>query len=307
MVQVSETYDLSTTQDKMGLIGIHTPQFSTIKGMWGGLCENYKFFRVVSCDVALACASMLPVDPLQIGTETGSIAPQDMFNPMLYRAVSNDAFETILARIYSSTNSNDQGSVKSNKFELTGTEADQWDLYYGVLADPSWRKAMPQSGLEMRGLYPLVYSVVNTYGPTGLSSLIADLDKVTTINQAGGAASTSGVAGTIRGPPMRMPRIPTRVRPDTTTNPTLPTVYVGAIVCPPAKLNKLYYRMRVTWTIEFSELISTYARSTIVDIAEGAPYWSDWVYGSSAKDADKLTDANLASTKDVDIKMVMSS
>ena len=31
-----------------------------------------------------------------------------------------------------------------------------------------------------------------------------------------------------------------------------PNCFVAAIVLPPAKLNRLYYRLKVTWTIEFS-------------------------------------------------------
>lgn len=32
----------------------------------------------------------------------------------------------------------------------------------------------------------------------------------------------------------------------------IPTAYVAIVVLPPAKQNQLYYRLKVTWTIEFS-------------------------------------------------------
>ncbi|ADB24814.1 ORF9 [Chimpanzee stool associated circular ssDNA virus] len=87
-VKVSETYDLSTQTDKMGFVGIHTPEGKLVYNMWSGLFKNFRKFRYASCDVTMACASMLPADPLQIGVEAGDIAPQDMFNPILYKAVS---------------------------------------------------------------------------------------------------------------------------------------------------------------------------------------------------------------------------
>ena len=63
-VKVSETYDLSTKTNKMGMLGIHTPDGKLVYSMWRGLFENFRKMRFVSCDVAMACASMLPADPL---------------------------------------------------------------------------------------------------------------------------------------------------------------------------------------------------------------------------------------------------
>ena len=73
-VKVSETYDLSTKIGKMGIVGIHTPDSDLITRHYGGFIQNMKFAKFVKCDVAMACASMLPADPLQIGMEAGSIA-----------------------------------------------------------------------------------------------------------------------------------------------------------------------------------------------------------------------------------------
>jgi hypothetical protein len=36
----------------------------------------------------------------------------------------------------------------------------------------------------------------------------------------------------------------------------MPPCYVALIILPPATLNKLYYRLKVTWTIEFTDLRS---------------------------------------------------
>ena len=98
-VTVSETYDLSTKVGKMALLGIHTPQSKIIRQCYPGFLMQYKYVRFASCNVTMACASMLPADPLQIGTETGQISPSDMFNPILYRAVSNDSMSTLEGRL----------------------------------------------------------------------------------------------------------------------------------------------------------------------------------------------------------------
>ena len=170
-VKVSETYDLSTKTNKMGLLGIHTPDGKLVYSMWRGFYENFRKMRFVSCDVAMACASMLPADPLQIGVEAGDIAPQDMFNPILYKACSNDSMSTLLNKIYAGgdiygdgtwLNKNSVSSENTPEFTYDDTrDIDQFAMYYGLLADTDgWKKAMPQAGLEMRNLVPLTFSIV---------------------------------------------------------------------------------------------------------------------------------------------------
>lgn len=272
-VRVSETYDLSTEVDKMGIIGIHTPGSQEISRLWSGLFDNYRYMRLVGCDVTLACASMLPADPLQIGTEAGDIAPQDMFNPILYRAVSNESFNTLQSRIYAGqpVGTSIQSIVKAEVGDMPAAY-NEFDVYYGLLADPDgWRKAMPQSGLEMRGLYPIVHTVLNTYGQLTDDMSIDGLDDVPIERGATSQNRMSIVWGppsaTFKGPAVRMPRIPTKsvatalidegqpqYQTSAIANGEFPTTYVAMIVTPPAKLHKLYYRMKVTWTIEFEEV-----------------------------------------------------
>lgn len=186
-VKVSETYDLSTKPDKMGLLGIHTPDGKLVYTMWRGLFENFRKMRYVSCDVAMACASMLPADPLQIGVEAGDIAPQDMFNPILYKACSNDSMSNLLNKIYAGGldefhldddtwfNKNSVSAENTPNFDFDSTkDVDQFAMYYGLLADTDgWRKAMPQAGLEMRNLVPLTFSLVATQGQP---SVVGKLD-----------------------------------------------------------------------------------------------------------------------------------
>uniref|UniRef100_A0A8A4XCZ4 Capsid protein n=1 Tax=Chrysolophus pictus Smacoviridae sp. TaxID=2814972 RepID=A0A8A4XCZ4_9VIRU len=304
-VRISETYDLSTKVNKMGIVGIHTPTGGLIDKLWSGLVLQYRKFRFVKCDVAMACASMLPADPLQIGVEAGAIAPQDMFNPILYKAVSNDSMNNFLGFIRNADSLADfQGAfskgsvvdVNNADFAFADgatTNADQFMMYYGLLADASgWKKAMPQAGLTMRNLYPLVYNVVSQYGQYQMDNAAGtdpgsmSIPGPNSVGSIEGAAadhpvSTDGDVQTIttayfRGRSMRMPAINTMVYapkanvdidivPGQTPNyraflrsntGDVPPAYVGLIVLPPAKLNQLYYRLKVTWTIEFSDLKS---------------------------------------------------
>lgn len=342
--KVSETYDLSTQLNKMGLLAIHTPDLKLFAKHWGGAMLNHKKFRFVKCDVAMACASMLPADPLQIGVEAGDLAPQDMFNPILYKAVSNDSYNNLLNYLmikYNIFNPNvPAGSVGKNSLVADNdtvfkenaakpTEVSQWDMYYGLLSNTAgWKKAMPQAGLEMRGLYPIVYSLVSNLGNgQGIYSSGTDNSDVTVsgsgmlanewqIGRTGQSAGTT-VGAQFRGPSMRMPPLPTKYLYDDTSGkvvgsvvmkysppvkynsddvndyymplgiPYIPPCYVGVIILPPAKLNKLYYRLKVTWTIELIEPESITSVTSWSDLASigSQSYGTDYVAQSKATPA----------------------
>lgn len=328
-VRISETYDLSTQVGKMGLVAIHTPSMMSIVRLWGGLVKNFKFFRFVNCDVTMACASMLPADPLQIGTEAGDIAPQDMFNPILYKAVSNDSFNNIVNRIMvyqdnsATSNSPSVVSVNNPNFGLTQTQTD-FDLYYSLLADKNgWKKSMPQTGLSLKGLYPMVFSVLNTLGHQGIpfwKATPATTDDPDTVNTAPEIGKTGGVQGLgigrfMRGPAMRMPRISTAVL--NTSAPGLdtddgtlqlqyfdvPPCYVAAMVLPPAKLNRLYYRLKVTWTIEFTEPRSLIEIMEFQNQAELGKTFYGTDYATQSKVASTKT--SMVDTKDANVELVM--
>ena len=99
VVKVRETYDLHTTQNKMTVIAIHTPKPDIIKRNYPGLLMQCKMYRPVSADVRVACASVLHLDPLGVGTSPGDVAPEDVFNPILYKAMSNKGMSQLEARI----------------------------------------------------------------------------------------------------------------------------------------------------------------------------------------------------------------
>lgn len=313
-VRITETYDLSTRINKIGMIGIHTPSTGTIKALYPGLWDAHKFVRLKKCDVTLACASMLPADPLQVGTTAGSIAPQDMFNPILYRAVTNESFDMIMGRVFGmqSAPTNATGHNTAVVPEAFGTITNSAEIYYSLLSERGWRKSMPQTGLSMRGLVPLVYPVLNTFGnvvtPSGTSALTGNVPFVA---DDGNISSTGYRNCFFRGRPQKMPRIPTKlsnptVNPSAPIDSSVPNSFVSCLIMPPSKLHQLYYRLRVSWTISFEGVRSVNEYGSVADIMNNA----DQVYLEympSSKQGDMEKDENMVATNDMDMDMIMQS
>lgn len=160
-------YDMSTVQGKIGVIGVHTPDFVSIDRKWHGYFLNHRYFKIRSCTVKIACASNLPLDALGVGTSPGKVAPQDIMNPILYRAVSNETWNLFVSRLYSVSNSTasvDVNSVHAEPDAFPSFLGNQENLYYALLSSDEWKKAMPQAGLVMKGLRPLCYPVVSQFG-----------------------------------------------------------------------------------------------------------------------------------------------
>lgn len=345
-ITIRETYDLSTAPGRLGLIGIHTPGSAIIRKLYPGLWLNYNKVKVNTCNVALACASLLPADPLQIGVETGDIAPQDLFNPILYRACSTDSFNTILNRMYG-TDSLFKLQDGSIAFDANGpgdpfpsiSNTLSEDVYYGLLSESGWKKAMPQSGLQMRNLVPLVYNVISNYGNGAVMSTPgvsgADADKFVSVPNADGATSSNvKLASLFRGHSFPMPALPTArgmvagqaSYVDTTSvqsgidnswyfpyfPPTLiPKTYVGCVIIPPSKLHKLYFRMSITWSISFFDPVSIVERGRLIDIQDAglATYGLGFQMGEQSKEIEnKMTVVeSTVDTLDVDANMIMQS
>lgn len=281
-VRMYETYDLATTQGKMGLIAIRTPSMPYIEKRYPGLVRQFKFVSLNSCNVNLSCASSLPVDPLGIGTTAGKIAPQDMFNPLLYTAVSNDSWNGIIDRIYSGSNymASMSGSVKQLEHPFpsaTDNAASNRDPYYALLAENKFKKAFVQAGLSMSGLVPIVYPVLTPNGQNA-SLTGTDIPNLSNFNDQYGLDGSglpvkvgmNAQAGNalIKGHPQKLPRLQTKVyaynQGDETVVSTTPSImiggipscYVACIITPPAVLQRTYFRMTVCWTATFSVLES---------------------------------------------------
>ncbi len=325
-VRVSETYDLSTKVDKMAIVGIHTPSNDLITRQWKGLFMNYGKVRLVSCDVTMACASILPADPLQVGVEAGSIAPQDMFNPILYKAVSNDSMNTFLQFLYGQQHAQDSNvvalsmgsiiDVHNTDFKDNEVNVDQFKMYYGILSNSNgWKKAMPQAGLQMKGLYPLVFERLSNVGYTG--NYTTDAGIVPSVSDTGTFGnSIATYAKSIRGNAKRMPAVPTVyfVQSNSQSNVdgqivhtmdanNLPPAYVGLIILPPAKLNQLFYRLKVTWTVEFSDVRAM----SDIQSWSGMAYIGEASYGTdySAQASKMSSTTAMVDTDGADIQKIM--
>lgn len=335
-VRITELYDLNTVRNKMGLIAVHTPGYSLIRRLYPGFLMNYDKMKAVKCDIAVACASMLPADPLQVGTSTGDIAPEDLFNPILYRACTNDSFNTIINRAYymdpiqTGSSVDTPGTVGNDPWTGgTGTSnplPNSSDIYYALLADDGWKKAMPQTGFSMHGLVPLVYPLLNTFGNVNSSPISGTNNTQATVLAVNQDGTTMGwkTATTFRGRPLPMPGVPTTVGTNQVDvheldydvpvkdQPGIPKTFVAVIVTAPSKLHVLYYRLRVTWTIEFYDVITMNDKATRGSLLNNGAYFHvDGIAGDSkylpADDSNLGAKSDFVDTSDADIKKIMES
>lgn len=322
IVKMTEMYDLKTSKDKIGVLGIHTPSSTIVSKRWQGLFMNYKFMRVLGCNVRVACASLLPADPLQVSVSEGAIAPQDIMNPILYRAVSNDSWNYFVGRLYNA--SAESRSIKYvDALPSGGTAQGAENAYYAMLGESGWKKAMPQAGFSMRRLVPIVHSVVDTYGnlDTTYGMLVEDMNNHP-VSATGNTISYSSTEGQVlRGAAQPYPRIPC-TRPDTgldSANPTfavndIAKTYVACIVLPPGKLTEFYFRLAVEWYIEFSGLISLVDKLNYNQIAGvgSLVYARNFTFpDANAKDLvsenEKVTEESTVDSIDADLDLIMES
>lgn len=319
-VRITETYDLKTEVGKIGLIGIHTPSDTLLRKLYPGLMKNHRFVRFKKCDVVGACASILPADPLQVGVEAGDIAPEDMFNPILMRPVSNTSFATLMGKIYSGSTVGALGSV-SKLDGYNTSETANFNVYYALLSESKrFKKAMPQKGFAMRGLYPLMHTLISSYG--NLSKIgnkyalaedgetplaVPDISTIPTVNSSGSIGSTESVV--MRGRSVKMPKIPlhyTYEDSDNAYNINIPKTFVCAIITPPARLHSFYYRMRVTWTVSFEGVMSMNeigASARYSDIASVS--YKGYTYESSKSELDNSAD--LVDSNDVQLTKIIEA
>lgn len=302
-VKVRETYDLHTLTDKISLIGIHTPSAGIIKRNYPGLLMQCKAYRPVKADVELACASVLPLDPNGVGVDSGQVSPEDVFNPILYKAISNFG----MSQIEQFVNAGGNFSILGAGLDAgnDGITSDDFATYYGLLAQThEWKHANPQAGLSMRGLKPLVYETYQTIGDnsgTGASNPMPALKGNDTIptGQVGNIA-----VQTFRGRAHEMPMLNclaplvssgyantaqpgfddiANLPQNSVQDVPAPKVFCGLIVVPPSRKVSLYYRLVCEWTLEFSMIrplgdITTWAGLQQIG---NTTHYSDYSYDSS--------------------------
>lgn len=333
-VKVRETYDLHTKTNKISVVGIHTPTSGIIKRNYPGLLMQCRAYRPVSCDVTIACASMLPADPLQVGVAEGDIAPEDLFNPILYKACNNVGMSQIEARIQSygvtggsiSTIAGETAACDNSTLSNLG---DEFNLYYGMLSDThQWRHANPQSGLTMRSLKPLVYDIMvsNSMNSFDGNNTSPNSLGFTYPNDEG--SRTAGPMAFFKGRAHPMPFMnctsygsyssEAGFDPTTTVFPNnhetdvpTPIVYVGCVIVPPSRLHQLFYRMVVEWTLEFSQIRALQEITDWAGLAQigAAQHFQTYDY-SAAKEVAGVTESTMQNdmetvSTNVDINKVM--
>lgn len=221
-VSISEVFDLSTVKDKMTLIGVHTPTKELIQKTYPGLCMNSKYCRIVKTDVVLSAVSgTVAITPDMVGDNSvNGIAPEDVLNPILYKAVSNDSWSTLEARLmglYAQAHSYTafpapliKGSQAfAENDEVTGLD-DEFGVYYSLLSHRDGFKIAPiQAGLEMRGLVPMVFEKYYTHGENVGSNVNSDVGSAIVEGDDGKLRKEAPNPRAMRGRPHPMPRFNT--------------------------------------------------------------------------------------------------
>lgn len=341
-VSVSETYDLSTKVNKMTLIGIHTPKKELIQKTYPGLCMNCRYFRIKSVDVTLATAQQLPLGVEQIGLDNDKIRPQDMMNPILYKATSNDSFSTLEARLHGllwqTTASAGvgvpvplEGNMAFAEDDNVTAIADEHDVYYSLLSNrDGWKMSPVQNGVRMKGLVPLVFEKWYTSGEnddTGNNGVTLP----ETAGSEGKLVARNGYLGSMRGRPHPMPKINTTFvtgvlgdgnesgsfrqnngmgdglpRNCQCQMPDIPPVMLGCIVLPPATATSgiIYYRMVTRAYIEFTDVRPI---TEITSFSQMDSVYAGLVYHSDYNEQSKMMDAttDMVDVKNAEIEKIM--
>lgn len=284
----TETYDLNTSIGELSILGIHTPQSPTLHRIFKGFFENYRKFKVLGCNFRMVCASQQALTPDLIGLEAGQVDPRDVLNPILFRACTGEHYNALVDEAYNYLKKvGGSGTTKNSSVDqILDTRQSAIDAYYALLSDNDWRKEHPQHGLTVTGLKPFVHNVVTTrpfnnarYSGNGD---FADADtpyaRGTVVNGFGNNTPSPDSNTTVNSIPTvfmsdgvtEMPWMETAtIAPmaDANEEPLvsqtiaithIPRTYVGMVVLPPAILQRLFFRLRIVWFIEFKDFRPAY-------------------------------------------------
>ena len=164
-----EIIDLNTVTDKVSVIGIHTPVTDTPYSFLKPFFDAFQKYHYDGCSLTMVPAARLPADISQVSYEAGDIPidPRDLLNPILWHGAHGESLGAVLNQFYDASPGTgdidrkffDSGEMNNASLSQIGNDAVYESLYYRALTDNSWRKAHPQTGLRVKGLHPLVYSV----------------------------------------------------------------------------------------------------------------------------------------------------
>lgn len=298
-LDIVQTYDFNTEVGKVGVVAFHTPGRGAIDHICDGALKNFRKIYFKSMDFALACVSQLPVDPLGVGFEAGKIAPQDVVNPILFKACSGESLNVFLNTIYNGSGSGSNTNMASiSKQDIKGLGADDMDFgaYYRMMNDPTFRKAHPQQGMVVNGLVPLVRQVLvnRQFGrfsgdnvgnannnpnyvpftsgnefPTSFGTPVTDDDLV-----SGANIGTTDVQF-MNGPLVHLPAQDTMTVPkfdllsNNSTVADFVKAYLGVLVLPPAYMQSLYFRLQVVWHVVLESYRPSYEIASLIGGGEG--------------------------------------
>lgn len=290
-----ETYDLRTVTGRMAILGIHTPTAVALKKMYRGFFEQYRKVKIHSCDLIGVCASSQSLSPAEVGLTAGLTDPRDVLNPILFKACTGENLDLLLDRIYSTPAAGENfGSIHREDI----TDADELSMYYQYLADDSFRKFHPQGGIHVSDLKPFVHRVATTQpfkweiaeasllSSPRIGDSSAALNSVNAQNPVIGFGGSDGSAGAtpsvfISNGLEPMPWIETTYESNTTTAnddtgasttvlatnlaSSIPRIYCGVVILPPAILQPLYFRFQVRWHLSFKDFRPAYEIGPIVE------------------------------------------
>lgn len=164
-----EIIDLNTQTDRVSVLGIHTPVSDSPYTFLKPFFDAFQKYHYDGCSLTMVPAARLPADISQVSYEAGDIPidPRDLLNPILWHGAHGESLGSVLNQFYDAAASStdidrrffDSGELNNASISQIGNDALYESLYYRALTDNSWRKAHPQTGLRVKGLHPLVYSV----------------------------------------------------------------------------------------------------------------------------------------------------
>lgn len=306
----TETYDLNTAINEISLLGVHTPMARALKSQFKGFYEQYRKYKIVGCNIAMVCASQQSLTPSEVGLEAGQVDPRDILNPILFKACTGENLNEILNQIYAS------GTALQNTSSLIqhiDNSSQAQNMYYQLLADDTWRKEHPQRGLFVKGLKPLVHKIVTTQPLRWTGYMDAAIRNSSSApgsdgNVFGfGSPSGTPVAGVtpnvsndtvfVSDGTVDMPWLDTTYDGTVSYTPaggsetlvksqrlivSVPRVFCGCIILPPAILQRLFFRLQISWHIMFKDFRPAFEVGALVDANLPTEKYNDPVFTGQA-------------------------
>lgn len=270
-----EIYDLATAPDKVTILGIRTPSGSVPSTMLAGLWKQFKAVKYNGCDFVMRATARQPLDPLQIGTTSGSqMDMRDVQNPILFRGCHGESLGEILNDLMANGVSGHTFSGDSLDIDESNI-ADIENFYYQCLTDMSWKKSMPENGFAFNGLHPLVYGMATNaqisevQGDTSIGGIGGVVTGTTTVNFGQFANGSNGGRRIFTNDLQPLGWLDTQARvggvdPQTkvVTDPCpityIPRAYMGILMLPPAYTSgvRQFFRVVITHYFTFKDFRS---------------------------------------------------